>query len=189
MKTSKKILLAIGVFLFILTFTTFFEIKAEIKRFETVEIKTNHLDEFSAIVIKSGNSITLAKTDKNELVSNAGLESVKISNDTLYIDTKENIKINFKNISFVSSINKGYLSISDLNTAKFKLLLNNSSHIIMNNAEIKDLNIISDKSHISVSGNINKLSSNLTNGSVLRIQANTKSLNITCDSESKFFKY
>jgi len=189
MKTSKKILLVTVTFLFILTFTTFFELKAEIKIFETVEIKTNHLDEFRAVVIISGNSVTLTKSDKNELISNAGLESVKISNDTLYIDTKENIKINFKNISFVSSINKGYLSISDLNTAKFKLLLNNSTHIIMNNAEIEDLNIICDKSNISVSGNINKLSSNLTNGSVLRIQANIKSLNIKCDSESEIFKY
>jgi hypothetical protein len=189
MKTSKIILLATAAFFFILTFATFFEMKAAMKDFEIAEIKINHLDEFSAVVVKSNSSVTLTKSNKNELISNAGLESVKISNDTLYIDSEENIEINFKSINSVSSINKGYLSISGLTTVEFKMLLSNSSHIIMRNAEIEKLSIISEESYISVAGNINKLSGNLTNGSVLRINANVSSLNIDSDEESAFFKY
>jgi len=189
MKTSKIILLSTAAFFFILMFATFFEMKAAMKDFEIAEIKTNKLEEFSAVVVKSGNSVTLTKSDKNELVSNAGMESVKISNDTLYIDSEENIEVNFKNINYVSSINEGYLSISDLNTNEFKLSFSNSSHIIMHNVEIENLNIISDKSNISVVGDINKIKANLTDGSVLRINANVNSLNIECDEESTFSKY
>jgi len=189
MKTSKIILLSTVAFFFILTFATFFEMKAAMKDFEIAEIKTNHLDDFSAVVVKSNSSVTLTKSDKNELISNAGLESVKISNDTLYIDSDKNIEINFKAINSVSSINEGYLSIEGLNVNKFKLSLSNSSHIIMVNSEIKELNIISDESKISVAGRINKLSGDLKNKSSLRINANISSLNINCDEESEFFKF
>ena len=189
MKTSKKILLATVAFFFIMIFATFFEVKAEMKDYK-VEAKTiTEIGNFSNVVVLSENSVSLTKSDRNELISNAGLESINIKNDTLYIDTDASIDINYKSLSSITLKDNGFIFLKDQESDNFKIVLENSSRMVIQDAEIKNLSIFSDNSSPTVSGRIDKITGNIKNNSELRINGSVKVLNIKCDNNSNFYKY
>ena len=189
MKTSKKILLSTVAFFFIMIFATFFNVKAEMKDFKVVEQTTTEIGNFSNVVVLSEGSVMLTQADNNELISKAGLESINIKNDTLYIDTDARITINYKLINSVTSTNNARIYLTGQSSDNFKIVLENSSSLNLNNVEIKNLSIFSDNSSPSVSGRVYKITGNLKNKSELRINGSVKVLNIKCDEFSNFYKY
>ena len=189
MKTSKKILLSTVAFFFILTFVTFFEMKAAMKDFKIVKQTTSKIDNFSNVVVLSENSVSLTKSDKNELISTVGLESVNIKNDTLYINAEASVDINYTSLNSITLKNNGFIFLDNQVSDNFKIILENSSRIVMKDAEIKNLSVYSDNSRPTVSGKIENLTGNLKNHSELRINGRIKTLNIKCDEGSNFYKY
>ena len=189
MKTSKKILLSTVAFFFIMVFATFFNVKAEMKDFKVVEQTTSEIGGFSNVVVLSESTVMLTQSDNNELISKSGLESINIKNDTLYIDTDARITINYKSINSITSKNTASLYLTGQNSDNFKVILENSSRLFMNEAEIENLSIYSDNSSPSIYGRIYKITGNLKNKSKLRINGSVKAIDIKCDEFSNFYKY
>lgn len=189
MKTSFKILIPTILFIFIMIFTIFFNVKAEVKKYTSGEISTEkqQLKNFSSIIVNTKSSVHLYNSEKYAVLGDVNLSNYKITNDTLYITDTTNIQINFKSIKSITSTYGSNIIIDSIYTNQLNIYATNNSEININKGEIKNLKLISDCSSIYLRKcQLQNIGGKIKNNSFLSFYSKINSINIDSDTSSYF---
>jgi len=189
MKTSFKILLPTMLFLFIMIFAIYFNVKAEINKYRTGEqnITKNTINNFSNIVVNTKSTVYLYISDNNTVYGDVNLNNYKVLNDTLFISDTTLIKIDFKNIKSITSNYGSNITIDSINTNSLKIINTNNSEININKGVIKRINIMCDSSQIYLKRcKLNDIKGELMHNSTVSFNSKINSINIKSDTSSNF---
>ncbi len=192
MKTSFKILIPTLLFMFIMVFAIFVNVKAEVNKYVTgeIKIKKNKLANFSNIVVNTKSTVNLYLANENTIYGEIDLNNYKVLNDTLYITDTNYVKLDFINIKSITSNSGSNIIIDSINTKKMNIYSSNNSTIDIKKGVINSITISSDSSSIYLSKcNLKKIEGELRNNSFMRFNSRINSINVEIDTSSYFNSY
>jgi len=193
MKTSFKILIPTILLMFIMLFAVYFNVRAEINKYVSgeISIKQNKLESFNNIVLNTKKSVSLFISDKNIVYGDIDMNNYKIINDTLYVSDSENIRIDFKNLNSIISVDKADIFIDSLYNNRFEIGMRNNSGISVRKGTIKNLIVNCDSSRIYINNNcyLSNIEGELKNNSFLKFNSRINSIKIKSDTSSFFNTY